>query len=88
VNTHLDGNVLAGPLGDLFAIEVTEAVGKCAHCGASNAIGQSRVYADAPGLVARCPNCGAVVLRLVRSAGRAWLDMSGISCLQLQLPGE
>jgi hypothetical protein len=88
VTTHLDGNMLAGPLGEVFAVDVTSAVGQCASCGASHAIGQDRVYADAPGLVARCRSCDAVVLRLVRAAGQAWLDMRGISCLQLPMPGE
>jgi len=88
VNTHLAGNVLAGPLSELFAVDVTGAVGQCASCGASNAMGRAHVYADAPGLVARCPSCDEVVLRLVRSASHAWLDMRGISCLQVQFPGE
>ena len=42
---------------------------------------------DAPGMVARCPGCGAVMLRLARGPGRAWLDLRGITCLQLTLPG-
>ena len=51
-------------------------------------MGAARVYADAPGLVARCAACGEVVLRLVRSDGRAWLDLRGTRCLQLTLPAE
>jgi Family of unknown function (DUF6510) len=83
---YLDGNVLGGALGEVFAVDVTAAVGWCASCGTSGAIGQARVYTDAPGLVARCPACGEVLLRLVRDDGRAWLDLRGISCLQLALP--
>jgi hypothetical protein len=37
-------------------------------------------------MVVRCPACDEVVLRLVRAPGRAWLDMSGLSYLELQLP--
>lgn len=80
---HLDGNVLAGTLAELFTVDVTAAPARCASCGVSGAIGQARVYADAPGLVARCPACGEVILRVVRGPGSAWLDLSGISCLQL-----
>jgi Family of unknown function (DUF6510) len=83
---YLDGNVLGGPLREVFAVDVTAAVGRCASCGTSGAIGEARVYADAPGLVARCPACGEVLLRLVQGDGRAWLDLRGISCLELALP--
>jgi hypothetical protein len=85
---HLDGNMLGGALGEVFAVDVTTAVGQCASCGTSQALGQALVYADAPGLVARCQNCGEVVLRVNRSPGRAWLDMRGIRCLELLVPGE
>jgi Family of unknown function (DUF6510) len=86
VTAHLDGNMLAGALGELFTTDITSATGRCVSCGSTGAIGQARVYPDAPGLVARCPACGEVVLRLVRAEGRAWLDLRGLTCLQLRLP--
>jgi hypothetical protein len=85
---YLDGNALGGALGEVFAVDVTAAVGQCASCGTSGAIGQARVYPDAPGLIARCPTCSEVLIRLVRDANRAWLDLRGISCLQLALPAD
>ena len=88
MNASLDGNVLAGALSELFTIDITSATGQCVSCGTSGAIGQARVYADAPGLVARCPACGQVVLRLVRSPGRAWLDLRGVTCLEVALPAS
>ena len=86
MNAHLDGNVLGGELGELFAVDVTAADGQCASCGVISAIAQTMVYSDAPGLVARCPACGAVMLRLVRGPGRAWLDLRVVACLQLTVP--
>ena len=86
MNAHLDGNVLAGALRELFTVDITTATGQCISCGTAGAMGEARVYADAPGLVARCPACDEVVLRLVRAPGRAWLDMSGLRYLELQLP--
>ena len=53
----LDGNMLAGPLSDVFTVDISTAVGQCASCGTSAPMGATRVYADAPGLVARCPSC-------------------------------
>jgi hypothetical protein len=86
MNAHLDGNVLAGALRELFTVDITTATGQCVSCGTTGAMGQARVYADAPGMVARCPACGEVVLRLVRTADRAWLDLRGVTCLELRLP--
>jgi Family of unknown function (DUF6510) len=83
---YLDGNALGGALGELFAVDVTTAVGACASCGSSATIAQARVYAGAPGTVARCPACGEVLLRLARGPGRAWLDLRGVTCLEVTLP--
>jgi len=32
--TFLDGNAMAGALGEVFAVDVTAAVGRCDGCGA------------------------------------------------------
>jgi len=85
MSSHLDGNVLGGELGELFTVDITTATGQCASCGATGTIAQTMVYTDAPGLIARCPSCGEVMLRLVRGPGRAWLDLRGIACLQLNV---
>ena len=82
----LDGNVMAGALREVFAVDVTTARGECSSCGQLNVVGQVAVYADGPGTVGRCPGCDAVVLRLVRGPGRAWLDLRGVVCLELDLP--
>jgi hypothetical protein len=82
----VDGNALAGPLREIFAVDVTVASGRCASCGRRNAVAALRVYAEAPGMVARCPGCDAVVLRFVLAPGRAWLDLRGAVCLEIPLP--
>ena len=84
----LDGNVLAGPLGEIFALDVTVAVARCVGCGRAGAVATLTVYADAPGLVARCPGCSDVMLRLVRGPDRAWLDLRGTVCIEVPLPDE
>jgi Family of unknown function (DUF6510) len=72
---RLDGNALAGALFDHFGAEMTSVRGSCGTCGASAQIAELRVYASAPGKVARCPRCGNVVFVLVqlRDASRAYL---------------
>jgi hypothetical protein len=59
----LDGNALAGLLGELLGVEATDSPRGCHSCGAVNAIGAHRLYRGA-GLVLRCPTCGDVALRL------------------------
>ncbi|TMS00004.1 DUF6510 family protein [Nonomuraea basaltis] len=83
---HLDGNALAGPMAEIFAVDVTAATARCANCGLAGPIASLHVYGPEPGLVARCPSCGEVVLRLVRSLGAAWLDLRGAVSLRVSLP--
>jgi hypothetical protein len=65
MSDYMDGNMLGGTLGELFSMDVTSATVTCVSCGANWAIAQTRVYPHAPGMVARCPTCDAVLLRLV-----------------------
>jgi hypothetical protein len=83
---HLDGNALAGPMADIFAVDVTAATARCASCGRAGPIASLHVYGPAPGLVARCPGCEEVVLRLVRGLGTAWLDLRGTVSLRVPVP--
>lgn len=83
-----DGNALAGPLAEIFAVDVTAAIGTCTGCGMTGPLAQLRVYNHAPGLVARCPSCDQVVLRLVRGTAEAWLDLRGSVSLRIPLPPE
>ena len=81
---RLDGNAAGGTLGEIFALEITAARGTCASCGATAEVGAVVAYAHAPGTVLRCPQCTAVLLRVVRGPERLWLDASGLSCLELR----
>ena len=83
-----DGNALAGPLGEIFAVDVTVAVQRCANCGRIGPVAELRVYRHAPGLVARCPGCDGVVLRLVRTPDAAFLDLTGTLNLKIPLPSQ
>lgn len=84
--SFIDGNALAGPLGEVFAVDLTVATSECATCGQSDPVAALRVYAKAPGMVARCPGCGSVVMRLVRTPSGAALDLRGCVVLQIPLP--
>jgi Family of unknown function (DUF6510) len=80
----LDGNAIAGLLREVFAVEMTDARGTCAWCGAVNEVGRAEVYMHAPGTVVRCPACEQVLMRIVRGRGRYWVDFSGVRCLEFR----
>lgn len=85
MSVALDGNTMAGALGELFAVDMSVAAFECAGCSHTGVIAEVVVYADAPGMVGRCPHCSDVLVRLVRSERRAWLDMSGLVSLRIDI---
>ena len=72
---HLDGNVTAGDLSDIFAFDATTAITTCAACRQTHPIATLRANLRAPGMVLRCASCDAVQLRLVRA-----LNERGSTC--------
>ncbi len=74
----LDGNAIGGLLHEVFGVEMTTARGVCAHCGAAGQVAEMRVYRRAPGTVARCRSCGAVLMVLVEVRGMTSVDLSGL----------
>ena len=82
-DSRLDGNAAAGLLSTIFPFEMTLAVATCDRCGATGQVATLTVYTDAPGLVARCPGCEAVLLRIVEAHDRYFLDLRGLRSLEL-----
>ena len=87
-NPWSDGDALAGPLHDVFRVDVTTTIGRGTAWGRTGPMAEVRVFDHAPGVVARCPTCDQVLLRLVHGPGRAWLDLRGLTYLQLPAPDE
>ena len=83
-NAYQDGNALAGPLADVFAVEITDTVAVCAGCRRSAMVAALHVYLGGPGVVARCPNCDAVMLRYAVTPHGRWLDLRGTSVLHFE----
>src|SRR5262249_17377349 len=80
---YLDGNAASGELSAIFAMDVTIAEAQCAHCGARKRFAEAHLYMQCPGVVARCAVCEHVILRFVKVHQRAFLDLSGMTCLIL-----
>jgi hypothetical protein len=82
-SNYLDGNAAAGELSKIFAMDVTAAEGQCANCGARKRFAEAHVYIQSPGIVARCPVCQHVLLRLVSVCHRVFLDLRGMAYLSI-----
>lgn len=80
----LDGNSIAGVLGEIFAVEMTVVEGTCGGCGNVAPMGAVDVYINAPGIVVRCRACTQVLATIVRAPDRTWLDLSGLRRLELR----
>jgi stage V sporulation protein SpoVS len=78
----LDGNAVAGVLREVFAVEMTTAVGTCAGCGATEPLGAVRAFRGA-GIVLRCPHCDNALAKIVESETRTWISLPGIRSLEL-----
>jgi hypothetical protein len=80
----IDGNALAGPLASLFTPDLTSARGVCAGCGQPSLLAETRVYDQAPGLVARCTGCGEVLATVVELPDSLRLSLGGFRYLQIR----
>ena len=76
--THLDGNVAAGTLGEIFVCEPTTAIATCATCGMTGTLAAALAYVSDMGTVLRCPSCTAVLLRFARTPDALRTDMRGM----------
>jgi hypothetical protein len=83
---RLDGNAAAGALAELFAVDLTMARSRCASCGTTSVLAAHHLYADAPALVLRCPDCTDVVVRYAVRAGHILLDLRGAELLDIPVP--
>ena len=82
---RVDGNAAGGMFGELFAIDLTGARAKCAGCGTSEMVGALLVYAHGMGMIARCPHCDGVVIRMSRTPTHMWLDARGATSIAVTL---
>lgn len=81
---YLDGNAAAGLLSEVFAGDITSAVGRCASCGDEAVVAAARVYPNDHGLVIRCSVCGDVLLVAVEERERVCVDLRGLRWLEVR----
>jgi hypothetical protein len=78
---HVDGNVLAGPLSEIFSVDMTMATGICSSCGDASPLATSMVYLKPKTYIVRCHVCEAVLLTIIQSASTTRIDLSGMASL-------
>ena len=78
----LDGNAVAGLLQEVFAVEMTTAIGTCNQCGATEAVGALRVFRGA-GIVMRCPHCDNPLVTISKDDARIWISLRGVRTLHV-----
>jgi hypothetical protein len=79
----VDGNALAGVLGEVFVHEMTSARIACDRCGEVEPIGAEQAYMQAPGAVLRCCHCDAVLLVMMQQDGKHLLGFERIRWLEI-----
>jgi hypothetical protein len=73
---HLDGNGVAGLLGEIAGVEFTTVMRTCPSCGDRRPMGAHRAYRGA-GFVLRCPSCEDVAVRIGVLEERLVVDWRG-----------
>jgi predicted RNA-binding Zn-ribbon protein involved in translation (DUF1610 family) len=79
----VDGNAIAGLLGEAFDAEMTTVPRRCQSCHTISAVGAHRVYYGA-GVVLRCPVCGDLAMRIATLPDRHVVRLQGEWTLQLR----
>jgi uncharacterized Zn finger protein len=73
----LDGNAAAGALSEIYGDDMTTVLAECGGCGQVDHIGGLLAYVHAPGIVLRCTACATVMIRIVQTPKRTYVDVQG-----------
>jgi hypothetical protein len=82
--SHIDGNVLAGPLSEIFSVDMTRATGRCAACGDVSELAQAMVWIKPHAYIVRCHECDEILLTLIQSSSQTLIDLAGIQSLTIR----
>jgi len=80
----LDANATAGPLHEIFGLEMTAEPTECAYCGKEAKMGTLLAFTQGPGIVLRCSGCENVVLQIVQTPDAIYLDARGTVYLKIR----
>ena len=80
---RVDGNAVAGLLGEVFSVDLTGGRARCEGCGQVAELGADPVYSRGPGAVLRCKGCDSVLVVVVHGGGRYWLGFTGTTWIEM-----
>ncbi len=80
----LDGNAVAGELQQIFGRDMTVAVARCSACATDADLGALIAFTRGPGIVLRCPVCGAAIVRIVQTPTAHYVDARGAMYMRLE----
>jgi hypothetical protein len=83
----LDGNAAAGLLHEIFGIEMTPALRRCASCGDESPVAAHRLYLGA-GFILRCPTCNDLAIRVTVLPDRHVVHLTGTWSLDVPRAGS
>jgi hypothetical protein len=83
---HVDGNALAGPLSEIFTVDMTTATGTCASCGDSSPLAMAMVYPKPNTFIVRCHVCDSILLTIIHSSRETRIDLNGLASLTIPTP--
>lgn len=78
---HVDGNALAGPLSEVFDVDVTTTSARCAHCGDTAVLARAMVYEKPHGMIVRCSSCKEVLMVVLMKKDAVEIDLRGTAWL-------
>jgi hypothetical protein len=74
---HIDGNGIAGLLGEIAGAEMTEVLRTCPSCGDRRPVGEHLAYRSA-GVVLRCTHCADVAVVVGIQETRLRVEWRGV----------
>jgi hypothetical protein len=85
---YVDGNAVAGIFLQELGVDVSAATVLCAGCGQARRFAENHAYDRGPGIVMRCPQCGAITARMTRTTTDLWLDLRGSASWRIPVQPE
>jgi hypothetical protein len=80
---HVDGNALAGPLSEVFDVDVTTTSVRCTACEDVSVLAKAMVFEKPHSFIVRCSRCDAVLMVVLQKADATEIDFSGVSWMRM-----
>lgn len=83
MSSHVDGNALAGPLSEVFDVDVTTTSARCTNCGDIAVLAQAMVFEKPHAFIVRCSQCDEVLMIVLQKHDATEIDLTGIAWMRM-----